>query len=1791
MKTPPIGIPLIPECRSRWSRRWIAAAVAVVASVSALAQSVTVSTVGGQAGAAGFINNLTGTSARFNQPKGLASDGTSIYIADSTNNAIRKQVISTGEVTTLATGFNAPAAVAVDGSGNVFVADASSHVIRKVTSGGAVTVVAGLSGASGASVASTTMANARFNSPQGVAVNSAGTLVYVSDTLNNVVRRIDIANDLVTEIATGFRAWGMVLNTAGTMLYVTDYLGHTIRSINLSAGNSLATVAGTLNTPGRANGSPGSFQSPQAIAIDSAGDLYVADTLNNSIRKISGSTVSTLAGSTDGFLGSADGLDNNARFYSPAGIVATGVNSLFIADTGNHTIRRTVAAGVGGAPIITSASSTTFVANQAGSFTFTATGSPAPTFAQTAGNFPPWALLNPTTGLISGTPSDTSGSPFVFTITASNGVAPAATQNFTLTVTLTEAPPVITTQPVNAVAQAGQNATFTAAASGSPAPALRWQRQASGTVGFVDLTNDGTFSGVATGTLTINGVASGMTGDQYRMVATNTVGGLLATATSSAVTLTVNVGTSISTFAGTAGFSGSTDATGAAARFNTPASIAVDSSSNFYVADAANHVIRKITSGGVVTTLAGQPGASGNLDGIGNAARFNGPSGVAVDTVGNVYVSDTYNHTIRVVTPGGSVSTLAGLANNVGNANGVGSLARFSFPVGITFDGLGTLYVADSSNHTIRAVTLGGSVTTLTGSAGSSGAADGNAATARFNYPNGIVFASSGVLFVADTFNHTIRRVTTGGDVTTVAGGAGIVGSTDGNGTAARFYQPIGVGADTSGNVYVADTYNHTIRRMATNGDVTTIAGSVGQAGSADGNAGDARFNQPFALVVTSAGNLYIADTRNDTIRRSGSTTPPGILAQPQNRTVPVGGTTTFTVTASGVPAPSYQWQRQPAGTFGFNNVGNDLNYSGVTTATLTVSNVADLANGDQFRVVVSNGVSPTVVSDPATLTIGIAPVITSAATTTFRATQAGTFTVAATGTPTPTYALSGQPSWLSINPTTGVMTGTPPESAVGQVAFSVLANNGGTTTQAFTLVVEPGIVPPAIQTQPAAVAVNPGQSASFTVAAQGTAPLTYQWFKNGGAINGATAATYTIANAQSGNTGSYTVRITNAAGSTLSNAAALFVNTLPIFTTQPRAQVVLAGGFAAFNVVATGGTAFTYQWRRNGVPLLGGNNSSFAIAGVSAADAGLYDVVVTSTVGPAVSSVAELTVVSAPVAPVITAQPASRTLIAGSSTALTVVATGVPAPTYQWRRNGVDIAGAVGASYAIGNAGAGDSGVYQVVVSNGVGTVASSPAVVQVAARSYAGYYFGTFSGGAGSFALFVREDNSGVFLGYLPGSTAPIMSLAVTIGDGGSFQFSQGAILTGASDDSAPARAAALAPVIVSGTIANDGALSGNVVGGATLTLGATRVGDGAAAGLAGFYQGGSGSSATTVYAIVSPNGQTVAVAQSGTTVDGGIGIANASGAVSVATTRTSITAVITPGSGTVTGNVTGAIVAAFTGAADSALARQRLVNISSRARVAAGDAVAIAGFVISGEESKPVLIRAVGPTLGAAPFNVPGVLAAPRLELFRGTTSLAVNSGIATNRAVIDAASAQAGAFALGAAGTDAAIVTTLAPGNYTAVVSSANNAAGVALVEVYDLSAVNPGQKLLNIATRATAGANENTLIAGFVIPPGTSKRVLVRGVGPGLTPFGVTGVLAQPVLALLSGSTTVAQNTNWNSSPDAALITSSSAQVGAFGLANNDSALIATLAPGNYTAQVTGVGGATGVALIEVYELP
>lgn len=272
-------------------------------------------------------------------------------------------------------------------------------------------------------------------------------------------------------------------------------------------------------------------------------------------------------------------------------------------------------------------------------------------------------------------------------------------------------------------------------------------------------------------------------------------------------------------------------------------------------------------------------------------------------------------------------------------------------------------------------------------------------------------------------------------------------------------------------------------------------------------------------------------------------------------------------------------------------------------------------------------------------------------------------------------------------------------------------------------------------------------------------------------------------------------------------------------------------------------------------------------------------------------------------------------------------------------------------------------------------------------------------------------------------------------------------------------------------------------------------------------------------------------------------------------------------------------------------------RLLNLSARASVGTGGDLLITGFVVSGTGSKSLLLRAVGP--GLAAFSVAGPLARPTLSLLQDGRILQQNTrwNTAPDAAALRSAALQVGAFALAEGSSDSALLASVTPGSYTAHLRGLDASTGVGLVEVYDLDpdrdAAIPGPRLTNLSVRAVVGAGENLLIPGLVVGAGTTRTVLVRAVGPGLAAFGVTGVLPDPALELYRGTERIAANTRWHTATNAAALRSAAVQVGAFALAEGgaDSALLATLTPGAYTVQVRGAGGATGVALVEVYDLP
>ncbi|RZL66896.1 MAG: HYR domain-containing protein, partial [Rhodococcus sp. (in: high G+C Gram-positive bacteria)] len=256
--------------------------------------------------------------------------------------------------------------------------------------------------------------------------------------------------------------------------------------------------------------------------------------------------------------------------------------------------------------------------------------------------------------------------------------------------------------------------------------------------------------------------------------------------------------------------------------FATPQGVAVDTAGIVYVADTLNHVIRKISPTGEVSLLAGGP-ISGSADGSGVAAQFDSPYGLIVDPAGNVYVADTSNHNIRKITPEGVVTTVAGLAGAFGDLDGTGTSARFFQPTGLALDSAGNLLVADYGNHRIRKIDLTtGAVITLAGS--SQGYSEGTGTDAQFDGPFNLAINDDDEFFVADSNNSLIRKVTAAGVVTTHAG-TGEYGSDDGDISMATFGSPTGIAVDSSGNLFVTDYSGDVIRKISPFGVVTTIGG------------------------------------------------------------------------------------------------------------------------------------------------------------------------------------------------------------------------------------------------------------------------------------------------------------------------------------------------------------------------------------------------------------------------------------------------------------------------------------------------------------------------------------------------------------------------------------------------------------------------------------------------------------------------------------------------------------------------------------------------------------------------------------------------------------------------------------------------------------------------------------------------------------------------------------------------------------------------------------------------------
>ena len=744
-----------------------------------------------------------------------------------------------------------PEGVALDSAGNLYIADTANHRIRRVDVDGTITTFAG-TGDAGFSGDGGPAVEAQLFEPGGMALDDAGNL-YIADSRNHRVRRVDANGTMITLAGTGvygyggdggpaikaqlFRPEGVALDGAGN-LYIADTVNHRIRRVD--SKGTITTMAGSGGVAFDGGGYSGDsgpaieaqLSWPADVTVDGAGNLYIADTANRRIRRVDANgTITTIAGT--GFMGySGDGGPAiEAEFSRPRAVASDNSGNLYIADTANHRIRRVDAMGV----IATIAGT--------GRRGYSGEGGPA---VEADLSWPEGLTLDSTGNLY--------------------------------------------------IADSGNH---------------RVRR--------VD------------GTRTINTVAG-----------TGEVG-----------------------YIGDGGL-------GVEAQLVQPEDVAVDEAGNLYIADRSSHRIRRVDSAGTITTVAGTGRAGYSGDG-GPAvdAQLSLPKGVAVDASGNLYIADSFYHRIRRVDSAGTITTIAGTGRAGYSGDGGPAIeAQLRSPYGMAVDGAGNLYIADRDNHRIRRVDATGIITTIagTGERGLLFLGDGGPAVeAPLSWPEGVAVDGSGNLYIADTVNHRIRRVDATGIITTVAatGKSGYSGD-GGPAVEAQLFGPKDVAVDGSGNLYISDTINHRIRRVDATGIITTIAGTAETGYSGDGgSAAEAQLFDPIGIALDAAGNLYVADSGNRRIRKVSPT-----------QSITLQSPTGLTATAVSPSRIDLIWQDNSANETGFKVQRRQEGPGKWVEAGTTTANVTTFSDGEllpatvyHFRVQAFNQTTSSAYSNEAMAT------------------------------------------------------------------------------------------------------------------------------------------------------------------------------------------------------------------------------------------------------------------------------------------------------------------------------------------------------------------------------------------------------------------------------------------------------------------------------------------------------------------------------------------------------------------------------------------------------------------------------------------------------------------------------------------------------------------------------------------------------------------------------------------------------------------------------------------------------
>jgi sugar lactone lactonase YvrE len=913
------------------------------------------------------------------------------------------------------------------------------------------------------------------------------------------------------------------------------------------------------------------------------------------------------------------------------------------------------------------------------------------------------------------------------------------------------------------------------------------------------------------------------------------------------------------------------------------------------------------------------------------------------------------------------------------------------------------------------------------------------------------------------------------------------------------------------------------------------------------------------------------------------------VVNSPATATATVGTAFSYQITATNSPT-GYSAIGLPAGLTVDTNTGlisGTPTAAGTSNVTLNASNSSGTSADFALTLTVNAASTP----PPS----GVGPKITSALTATGTVGEPFIYTITAIGSVQLHFSASGLPDGLSINTATGAITGTP--TTAGTTAVVIGATNDFGAASATLQITIKAAPAPQLTAQTIVFApvkgMTVGDSITLSATSSSGLPVTFQLVSGNATLQGNVLTpkghgAVVVRAIQSGD-GTYAAASSDASIDVKDRQAITFNTPVSsIFIGQP---ITLSATSSAnlpitFTVVSGSGTVTGNTLTITGP---GAVVVRAASAGSDTVASAIADTTFNGTKAAQRIDVSALTG---------TARADQQvTLNASASSGLPVAYTVVSGPATV-SGNKLIFNGAVG-TVIVRAAQAGSDGF----------SPASDVTLTFTVTAAGQQVYLGKL--GTDDFAAAISADNTRGTLVARLGATGETFVAKFNVKADGSFTTTAPAIsANSAAAESADADGSRSAQAVATRTFSGsvvDGVMVGTLVELGTKFSANVQPATGSTAALEGLYVASvPGSASGNTYLVVGANGNAYALVTTPSATASGTGAITSNGAVNVTTSNgATLTGTIDPAKSAVSGSIKQAGgTMSFAGISAATTPTDRLVNISSRLGVRGGDASRsfIAGFVVTGTTSKQMLIRAVGPGLGN--FGVQGALSRPRLQLYDSTGKLIAQNAGWSNNTDISAAGDKVGAFKLAAGSLDAALLVTLAPGGYTAQLD-ANGGEGVALIEVYDVAANDtvPTKQLVNISTRGFADVGDKALVGGFVVSGNQPKRLLVRGIGPALTPFGVTGSLADPVLKIYAANgTLIAQNDNWGTpqpidntqiAASAADVTAAASASGAFPLpsGSKDAAIVITLAPGAYTAIVSGANNTTGAALVEVYEIP